>query len=553
MNLSIIVFSRGRSFQLHAYLESLLKFSDVKQNMVYVLYSELANIRYEKVMSKYPKINWMKEKNFERDLKQLIENAETYIMFGCDDVVFRNWFSLDKAITYLELYPDLFGFSMRLGENIEPYPKDMEAREDVLLWNWQNSKEAHYNYPWELDCTLYRKEDVQTLLSQEENAIKNPNYFEAMITAENKTQRIKRKKLASWKESCAIVITVNRVQDTHPNGFDDCMATDIFSLDRLYNDKDNTLDIERIAQKSADKVHVGAEYFFLRNHEKGFSKGNILKKKIKTTAEKIKKFQKRACRFIERRYYLKGGYQGKIKIQTPKETLALLETKSISFFRYGDGEIAIMQGKSIPFQNYDEKLAKRLKQMIRTQEETLWAGIPYYYMTPVHNLNDYIKTFAGGLMEQRRFLLKACAKDKEYIDTCITQMYQTYEEYDFETYYARMQSLLRDREVTVICGEGILDRLKYNALEVCKSVEYLYAAKQDAFAQYDMLLERALQIEKSRLICIMLGPTAKVLVYDLHKNGFQAWDMGHYFKDYDAYKRNAKRTREEIVRFYKPD
>ncbi len=34
---------------------------------------------------------------------------------------------------------------------------------------------------------------------------------------------------------------------------------------------------------------------------------------------------------------------------------------------------------------------------------------------------------------------------------------------------------------------------------------------------------------------------------------YQAWDMGHYFKDYDAYRKNAERTKEEIVGFYKPD
>ena len=553
MNVSIIVFSRGRSLQLHAYLESLLKFSDVKQNMIHVLYSQMEHICYEKLMKYYPKVHWKKENDFSQDLKKMIEDAETYVMFGCDDVVFRNYFSLQKAITFLELYPDLFGFSMRLGENIKPCPKEMESVQDVLIWNWKNSREAHYNYPWELDCTLYRKEDVKKLVSEEETAIKNPNFFEAMITAENKKERIVRRKMAAWKESCAVVITVNRVQDTHPNDFDACMTTDIYSLDRIYNDKGNTLDIERIAKKEPNKVHVGAEYFFLRKYEKGFSKGHILKKRIKLIISKIQLFRKRFCRFIERRYYLAGGYQGALNVLPPEETLTLLETKKISFLRYGDGEIAIMQGQSIPFQKYDVQLSKRLNQILRLGDDQLKIGVPYYYINPPGNLNSYVECFAGGLAQQRRFLLKTCNRNETYIDTCITQMYQTYETYDFMMFFQRIQSLLRDKDVTVICGEGILDKLKYHALDVCKSVEYLYAAKKDAFAQYDKILKQALQTDQDRLICISLGPTAKVLAYDLYKNGYQAWDMGHYFKDYDAYKRAAKRTDEEIAGFYKPD
>ena len=61
MNVSIIVFSRGRSLQLHAYLESLLKFSDAKQNMIHVLYSPMEQIGYEKVMKCYPNVQWKKE------------------------------------------------------------------------------------------------------------------------------------------------------------------------------------------------------------------------------------------------------------------------------------------------------------------------------------------------------------------------------------------------------------------------------------------------------------------------------------------------------------
>lgn len=538
---------------MHAYLESLLKFSDVEQEMISVLYCEMENIHYEKLMKAFPKINWVKEEKFEKDLKSEIENAGEYIMFGCDDVVFTGKFSVNKAAEYLEKNPQVFGFSMRLGENIKPYPKNLSKDENVFEWRWEGCKEQHYNYPWELDCTLYRKEDVLKLTMQEENPIKNPNYYEAMITPDNREKRIPRKNMASNKCGKAVVITVNRVQDTHQNDFDDSMRTDIFSLDRLYNNENNTLDIDKISSMDNSMIHVGAEYFVLRKAAEGYSSKRLVKKKVKAVIERMTRFPRRMYRRIERICYEKGKYSDCLNILSTEDTLKLMETEKFCFLRYGDGEIAIMKGESIPFQKYDEKLAKRLIKLLRVDRKGLKIGIPYYYMHPMQNLNGFVSNFAKSLSAQRKFLRKYCRKDIIYIDTAITQVYQTYQQYDFNDYYNRMQNLLKNRDITIICGEGILDRLEYKAFDVCKTVEFVTAPSMNAYETYDVLLKKALKIDKKRLVCIMLGPTAKVLVCDLYKKGYQAWDMGHYFKDYDSYMRKRPRTEAEIIQFYKPD
>lgn len=552
--ISIIIFSKGRPMQMHAYLESLLKYSDAKQEMICVLYCETEKIRYEKLMKAFPNVNWRKEDKFENDLKSEIENAGEYIMFGCDDVVFTGEFSITGAADYLEKNPQVFGFSMRLGENIKPYPKNLSKDENVFEWKWEGCKEQHYNYPWELDCTLYRKEDVLRMTMEEENPIKNPNYYEAMITPDNREKRIWRKNMASYRKcGKAVVITVNRVQDTHQNDFDDSMLTDIFSLDRLYNDEDNTLDIEKISSMDNHVIHVGAEYFILRKAAKGYSSKRLMKKRAKAVKEKLIRFPKRVYRHFERRRYETGGYADRLHILNTDETLDLLERETFSFLRYGDGEIAIMKGESIPFQEYDEELAKHLKRLLKSDREGLRIGIPYYYMHPEKNLNDFVARFAKSLAIQRKFLCRYCGKDITYIDTAITQVYQTYRKYDFKEYYKRMQKLLKDKDITVICGEGVLDRLEYKAFDVCKTVEFITAPNMNAYSEYEKIRKAALKTDKRRLVCIILGPTAKVLTADLYKKGYQAWDMGHYFKDYDAYMKKRPRTDDEITRFYKPD
>lgn len=551
---SVIVFSKGRPMQLHAYLESLLRFSDAGQEDITVLCCETEGIRYDRVRNQFPKVNWVTESRFEDDLKRLISQADRYIMFGCDDVVFTGNFSLRRAAGYLEQSPDVFGFSLRLGRNIEPYPPKAVCQDGIMKWNWEESHEQHYNYPWELDCTVYRKDDVVELISMEDKAIRNPNYFEAVVDAGNRSARIRRKFLAcNEKRSRAIVITVNRVQESYQNGFDDSMMTDIYSLDRLYNDEGNSLDIDRISQIRNRVVHVDAAYFILRKAEKGYSAQQIRKKKLRQFTGKIGKFAEKSYHYVERRVYRRGGFGEKLQILNTEETLRLLGGTDRSFVRFGWNEIQLMQGKTVASQQADERLARHLKKVLHTADEDLLIGIPYYYMCPGQRLTDYMEVRSLSVADQRRFLLKNCRRDRTYIDSGFSQAYHLYKEYDFEHHFELAAGLFAGRDVTVICGEGVLDRLHFGLLDVCRTVEYLYGPPSDAYVRYKELLGAAGKISRDRLVCLALGPAAVPLACDLHRRGYQVWDIGHLLKDYDAYRRKMSRTDADIIRFYLPD
>ena len=122
---TIIVFSKDRPMQLHAYLESLLSFSDAHENDVTVLFRQTPEIDYKRVISAFSNINWVKEENFHTNLLNAISVAEDFIMFGCDDVVFKSPFSLELSKNILCKNEDIFGFSFRLGNNIQPQPKSI--------------------------------------------------------------------------------------------------------------------------------------------------------------------------------------------------------------------------------------------------------------------------------------------------------------------------------------------------------------------------------------------------------------------------------------------
>ncbi len=269
--------------------------------------------------------------------------------------------------------------------------------------------------------------------------------------------------------------------------------------------------------------------------------------------KKIKRIPGRIEREIEAYRYRNGAFSKKLKILNVEDSLSYIETHDISFYRYGDGEIAVMMGEGISFQQADERLARRLTELLNKDEAGIKVAIPYYYFNYESGLVDTVEGFAYAMKSQRRFMIKNCNRNQVYLDTGISQIYQSYEAYDFDGYYKRVKKLFDGKNVALICGQGIFKNIKYNLLESCASVKCLEAPSKNAFSEYDDILRRAQEIPKDFLVCIVLGPTAKPLAYDLHRNGYQAWDIGHFIKDYDAYRKGRGRDEKSIAEFYRPD
>lgn len=574
---SIIVFSKDRPMQLHAYLESLFTFSDARVGDVSILFRPTPAIDYHKVIGAFPDVHWIQEQDFHSDLIGLIDDSEDYIMFGCDDVVFTGAFSLHFAKTILIENDDIFGFSFRLGDNIQPQPQSLFEGRGYRKWHWPDAKERHYSYPWELDCTMYRKSDVQKMLLAYGDHIQSPNYLEGNLAAHAK-KYIARPHLACLNEkSKAIVITVNAVQDTHPNGFDDQKPTDIYSLEHLYNKKNNKLDIQAISEIKNHQIHVGSEYFVLENYDKNWErkfehkstliKTNPLRLFIKNIGYlfkyDLKKIAKESITFDDLNPILDGmkyEVEDEIKnikkpnIKNSTETIDAIIKDRASFCRFGDGEFSLIHGESIGFQKADVRLAKRLIEIIQSDDENILIGIPDCYYSSVEDLRDFPKRFIRTWVAHHRSQITSLTiPSKQYYDTACTQLYALYQVYDFRKYFTRIKEIWCGRDLTIICGKSVFTKIEVNIFDSAKSLEYQYAPSSNAFTVYEELFEQAMRIDKNRLIIIILGPTATVLAYDLAKQGYQALDFGHIAKDYDFYCKKVPHNSETIANFFKPD
>lgn len=213
-----------------------------------------------------------------------------------------------------------------------------------------------------------------------------------------------------------------------------------------------------------------------------------------------------------------------------------------------------MQGKNIVFQDYDTKLAEKLKSALISKSGEMYIGLNYNFFHNTRNFSEYTRKFyLIDVKRYRDFLLSVCNKDMIYIAAGFNQLYMCIEKYDFSLYYNKILKLFEEKDIVIFCGKGILSNLQYDVFQKAKSKEYVYGPSKNAFSEYEQILEKALEYSKDKILCFILGPTSKVLVHELSKKGYCAWDIGHMAKDYDAFMHGRERNDEEIKRFFAPD
>ena len=218
-----------------------------------------------------------------------------------------------------------------------------------------------------------------------------------------------------------------------------------------------------------------------------------------------------------------------------------------SVARFGDGEYNLIFGRGIGFQEYDAELSRRLKEVLTTDDDGILIGITRRFGS-LDDVDAQVRAYWRAFMSQhRQKLYEMLDFKKTYIDACLTIQSIEVEDHttaecraETEKYYKLIRQIWEDRDITIIKGEGT-ETFTHDIYDNAKSVSYIYGPKENAFREYNRILAEAEKLPKDRLIISVLGPTAKVLAYDLHKKGYQVLDMGHLGKAYEWLKtRNDK-------------
>lgn len=228
-------------------------------------------------------------------------------------------------------------------------------------------------------------------------------------------------------------------------------------------------------------------------------------------------------------------------VQDSHQSIQTIIDKQLSVSRFGDGELMIIRGKGWGFQKYDSELAKRLQEVLNSNNPNIAICIPDVFKDGSRFTKFVEKFWHQQLLYNLYFWNKYTLKDKLYYDSLMTRFYMDLE--DKVAFPERSVTLLKKiwENQDLLIVEGVSSRLGYqnDLFDNAKSIQRILCPAENAFSKYDQILEVSAKHAKDKLVLLALGMTATVLSFDLSNKGFRSIDIGHIDVEYEWYKMKA--------------
>lgn len=244
---------------------------------------------------------------------------------------------------------------------------------------------------------------------------------------------------------------------------------------------------------------------------------------------------------------IKNLISGTFKARTPAimvkdidQTLDYIIENKSSIIRFGDGEMDLMLGKSIPYQVYDENLASQLKEIISLQsDEKLVIGLPNVFADR-SNFTPAAEAFWKGHLEHHLKDYVELARADWYGTTFVSRPYIDYvDKSQSSSQFEKLKQIWKDEDILIVEGVTSRSGVGNDLFDGANSIKRIICPSHNAYSRIEEIQEAVLQYAENRLILCMLGPTAKILSYNLFKQGYRVLDIGHIDSEYEWMKMGA--------------
>ena len=229
-----------------------------------------------------------------------------------------------------------------------------------------------------------------------------------------------------------------------------------------------------------------------------------------------------------------------VKVLGIFDTLNYVMAHSSSVARFGDGEMDIITGHSIPYQDYDEDLANELKNIISSESNgslvvclsDVFEGLDRYNQSAVdfwkqHLNNNYI-------------YYKSLCKAPWYGSTFISRPYMDLVDKSLSNmYFKNIKNLWDKRDILIVEGVNSRSGVGNDLFDNANSVERIICPSKNAYYKINEIESLIEKHAENKLVLLILGPTAKVLAKRLSIKKIQAIDMGHIDSEYEWFKMKA--------------
>lgn len=230
------------------------------------------------------------------------------------------------------------------------------------------------------------------------------------------------------------------------------------------------------------------------------------------------------------------------KVLSIEETIRKIIDERLSLARFGDGEfLYIIDKLSLPFQDYNYKLANSLKTLLKIDDTRILVGLPIGYYSLKELNRESQLTWRSQIVWIYPRLRKYLNLNKIYANASISRLYIEYEDIKLSrNYFEMIKGIWQGKDIIIVEGEKSRLGVGNDLFENAKTVKRILAPAVNAYEKFTELIDRVSTETRDKLILLALGPTAKPLAYELTELGFQAVDIGNLDIEYEWYLRGAK-------------
>ena len=230
-----------------------------------------------------------------------------------------------------------------------------------------------------------------------------------------------------------------------------------------------------------------------------------------------------------------------IQVKGIDETLDYIIENKSSLVRFGDGEINMLAGHSIPYQDYDVELVSTMREIIgQESREELVVCLPDAF-TDRFRFTSWAIPFWKDHMDHYMDFYRELCSDSWYGSTFVSRPYIDFEDKSqAKAQFEKLKSIWKNRDLLIVEGATSRSGVGNDLFDEANSIKRIICPSHSAFSRVHEIEQEIEKHVAGRLILCMLGPTAKVLAYHLSQKGYQVLDIGHIDSEYEWMKMGAK-------------
>lgn len=229
------------------------------------------------------------------------------------------------------------------------------------------------------------------------------------------------------------------------------------------------------------------------------------------------------------------------QVKSIDESLNYIWANNASVMRFGDGEINLIKGLPIAYQDYDEQLAKDLREIVQLESsKRVLICLPDVF-DHRFQMTTWAQDFWKKDLDDNDNLYRELAQAPWYGSTFISRPYiDMLDKSQARGQFEKLKKLWRNRDILIVEGSTSRSGVGNDLFDSAKSIKRIICPSRNAYQSLEAIEKAIRDHIKGRLVILMLGPTAKVLAYHLSQAGYQALDLGHIDSEYEWLRMGAE-------------